>query len=33
MIWGISCPQFCKKSADNKEGNINSEVPITPLVK
>ena len=28
MIWGISCLQFCKKSADHKEGNTCSEVPI-----
>ena len=27
MIWGISCLQFCKKSADHKEGNTCSEVP------
>ena len=27
MIWGISCRQFCKKSADHKEGNTYSEVP------
>ena len=26
MIWGISCRQFCKKSADHKEGNTCSEV-------
>ena len=26
MIWGISCLQFCKKSADHKEGNTCSEV-------
>ena len=30
MIWGISCLQFCKKSADHKEGNTCSEVPIFP---
>ena len=28
MIWGISCLHFCKKSADHKEGNTCSEVPI-----
>ena len=28
MIWGISCLHFCKKSADHKEGNACSEVPI-----
>ena len=28
MIWGISCLQFCEKSADHKEGNTCSEVPI-----
>ena len=28
MIWGIYCLQFCKKSADHKEGNTCSEVPI-----
>ena len=28
MIWGISCRQFCKKSADHKEGNTCSEVPV-----
>ena len=32
MIWGISCLQFCKKSADHKEGNTCSEVPITILI-
>ena len=30
MIWGISCLQFCKKSADQKEGNTCCEVPIDP---
>ena len=28
MIWGISCLQFYKKSADHKEGNSCSDVPI-----
>ena len=28
MIWGISCLQFCKKTADHKEGNTCSELPI-----
>ena len=32
MIWGISCLQFCKKSADHKEGNTCSEVPIEVYV-
>ena len=31
MIWGISCLQFCKKSADHKEGNTCSEVPMGHL--
>ena len=28
MIWGISCLQFCKKTADHKEGNTCSKLPI-----
>ena len=33
MIWGNSCLQFCKKSADHKEGNTCSEVPIGQFLK
>ena len=32
MIWGISCLQFCKKSADHKEGNTCSDVPLCFLI-
>ena len=33
MIRGISCLQFCKKSADHKEGNTCSMVPINLFCK
>ena len=32
MIWGISCLHLCTKSADHKEGNTCSEVPIERFI-